>query len=260
MAEPWRTILTLVAGFGTGVLSALFGVGGAIVSTPAIRALGATAFEAVGTTLPSILPSAASGTMRYRAERLIRSRVVRWTGGVGMTASVAGSLLSHVVPGNGHVLMIATAVLMAITGRRLARTTPEKVARDPVHTVDEVPASRLAVIGLAAGGLSGLLGLGGGVVMVPAFSEWLGLGIKESVGTSLACVAVLAVPGIITHTALGDINWAYAIPLSIAVIPGARVGSHLAIRATERGLRLAVGVGLVVTAIIYAAGEILALR
>jgi len=49
-------------------MSAAFGVGGATISTPAIRALGASAFVAVGTTLPSILPSAAAGTLRYMRE------------------------------------------------------------------------------------------------------------------------------------------------------------------------------------------------
>src|ERR1044071_3354169 len=95
MGEPARTILTLVVGFGTGVLSALFGVGGAVVSTPAIRALGATAFEAVGTTLPSIIPSAITGTLRYRREGLIQTRVVAWTAGSGALAAVGGSVLSH---------------------------------------------------------------------------------------------------------------------------------------------------------------------
>jgi uncharacterized membrane protein YfcA len=158
--------------------------------------------------------------------------------------------------------MIATAVLMAITGQRLARTSIAAQPADadaPAALVDP-PTWKLAMIGIAAGSLSGLLGVGGGVVMVPAFTEWLGLGIKEAVGTSLACVAIIAVPGIITHTALGDVNWAFAVPLSIAVIPGARVGAHLAMRATDRTLRTAVGVGLMVTAVVYAAGEILALR
>ena len=65
-----RDALTLVAGVLTGVLSAAFGVGGAVVSTPAIRALGLPAALAVGTTLPSIIPSAATGTRRYVRESL----------------------------------------------------------------------------------------------------------------------------------------------------------------------------------------------
>ncbi len=83
MSEPWITILTLVAGFATGVLSGMFGVGGAVVSTPAIRVLGATPLEAVGSTLPSIVPSAISGSLRYRREGLIVGRVAGWTLAVG---------------------------------------------------------------------------------------------------------------------------------------------------------------------------------
>jgi uncharacterized membrane protein YfcA len=50
-------VLTVGVGFLTGMLSGMFGIGGAVVSTPAVRALGATALQAVGSTLPSILPS-----------------------------------------------------------------------------------------------------------------------------------------------------------------------------------------------------------
>ena len=59
---PWQIALVLVVGFFTGVLSGMFGVGGAVISTPAIRALGASPLEAIGSTLPSILPSSISGT------------------------------------------------------------------------------------------------------------------------------------------------------------------------------------------------------
>ena len=72
---------------------------------------------------------------------------------------------------------------------------------------------RLAIIGIAAGGLSGLLGVGGGILMVPAFSAWLRLPLKETIATSLACVGIFAIPGTITHALLGHIDWAYAIPL-----------------------------------------------
>jgi uncharacterized membrane protein YfcA len=95
--------------------------------------------------------------------------------------------------------------------------------------------------------------------MVPAFTGWLRLSIKEAVGTSLACVGVLAVPGALTHAALGGIDWSYALPLAVAVIPGARLGSALAIRASERGLRLSVAAGLAAIAAAYAAAELAAL-
>ena len=279
MPEPWQTVLTLAAGFATGVLSGMFGVGGAVLSNPAIRALGATPLESVGSTLPSIIPSAISGSLRYRREELIIVRVALWTSAVGLAASVGGALLAGTVPGNGHVLLVLIAGLLAFTAYRLARVprpSPAPVAaRFPVEADLEVSSAseeersspwdrrtetwRLAAIGLAAGGLSGLLGIGGGVLMVPAFTGWVRLSIKEAVATSLVCVGVLAVPGTITHAILGNVDWAFAIPLAIAVIPGAQLGAHLTIRASARNLRLAVAIVLGLIAVAYATGEILAL-
>jgi uncharacterized membrane protein YfcA len=282
VSEPWRTILTLGVGFATGVLSAMFGVGGAVVSTPPIRALGATPLEGVGSTLPSILPSAISGSLRYQREGLIVYRVALWTAMAGVFAAVGGALLAGSVPGDGHLLMIATALLLAFTAYRTGRAPdpapePAVVVEDPVGdlvmpTADLRAARggdpgaaphqepwRLVLIGLAAGLLSGLLGIGGGVLMVPAFIGWVRLAIKEAVATSLLCVGVLAIPGTITHTILGNVDWAFAIPLCIGVVPGAQVGAHLAIRASDRGLRLAVAVVLGTIAVLYLAGEVLAL-
>ncbi len=280
MSGTWQWILTLAVGFVTGVLSGMFGVGGAVVSTPAIRALGATAFESVASTLPSIFPSAVSGSLRYGREGLISARIVVWVSATGVFAAVGGALLVGVVPGQGHLLMIMTAGLIAFTAFRMGRPalrTPELAPAelvdpvgdlaDPVDDFASAPAGaptrsewwRLAIIGVAAGGLSGLLGLGGGLILVPAFVGWVRLGLKQSLGTSLACVGVLALPSTITHTLLGNIDWAFAIPLSIGVIPGAQLGAHLAIRSSDRALRLSVAVVLGVIAVVYGASEIAAL-
>lgn len=266
--------LVLLAGFLTGVLSGMFGIGGAVVSTPAIRVLGATPLQAVGSTLPSIVPSAISGSLRYQREGLIVWRVVRITAGVGIVGSIGGALLTDEVPGGGHVLMILTASLLLFTAIRTAQSPkrPDPAdAEEPVAPIgaglpDPAPAGtprtepwRLGTIGLAAGLLSGLLGIGGGILLVPAFSGWVRLDIKAAVGTSLACVGILAIPGMVTHQLLGHIDWGFALPLCIAVIPGARLGAHLAIRATDRGLRISVATVLGTISLIYAVGEILSM-
>jgi uncharacterized membrane protein YfcA len=225
--------------------------------------------------LPSIIPSAISGSLRYHRDGLIHWRVVLWTALVGCAAAVAGALLSDVIPGDGHLLMLLTAGLLGFTAYRTGQSPkrPDPADAEEVDPDDDpdfadaaVPIGsqrsewwRLAVIGLAAGMLSGLLGVGGGIVMVPLFVGWVRLPIKEAVGCSLACVGILAVPGTITHAALGHIDWAFALPLCVAVIPGARVGAHLAIRSSERGLRLSVAIVLGAIAVVYALGEILAL-
>jgi uncharacterized protein len=293
-----RDALTLLLGCATGVLSALFGIGGAIVSNPGLRALGADPLVAVGTTLPSILPGAISGTLRYRREGLIDWRLVTPAAAAGLLAVVGGSLLSHAIPGEGHLLLLLIAVLLAFTAWRTAVTAPAP-ADGPDHGgsgggadggseagveartggVDnrEHPNSgsaplplrgtsqvgrlrwRAAGIGVVAGLLSGLLGIGGGVIMVPAFTELLSMSLKSAIATSLVCVGIFAVPATITHAFLGDVDWRLAALLTIGVVPGARVGASLTIRTAERRLRLAVGVFLALVAFVYFVTETRAL-
>jgi uncharacterized protein len=275
VSDFWIIVLTGLAGFGTGVLSGMFGVGGAVVSTPAIRALGASPVAAIASTLPSIIPGAISGALRYHREQLVDVRVATWTAGAGILAAVSGALLTDLVPGDGHLLMLLTAALVAFSAYRLSR--PVAVAEEPADLLvegvtDAGPAAevhregalradwwRLVLVGLAAGGMSGLLGIGGGIVMVPLFTGWIRLPIKAAIGTSLACVGVLAIPGTITHMLLGHIAWLYALPLCIGIVPGARVGSNLAIRSSDRTLRLIVGIGLGAVAAVYFVGELLSL-
>jgi uncharacterized protein len=282
-----RDTLTVVIGVATGAMSGLFGVGGAVISTPGIRALGASAQAAVGTTLPSIIPGAASGTLRYAREGLVDGPAVRATTPIGIVGAVAGALLTEAVPGEGHALMLATAALLAVSGARMVRnadaaarrpsvfsagaaartTIPSERTdrvRDIVVAVGDRPHGRpttirLAAVGTLAGLLSGLLGIGGGVVMVPGFTQIVGFSLKRAIATSLACVGIFAVPGTITHALLGNIDWRFALLLTVGMIPGARLGASLTIRAEDRRLRLVVGAFLSATAIAYAAGEIAAL-
>jgi uncharacterized protein len=320
-----RDALALLVGFVTGVLSALFGIGGAIVSNPGLRILGAAPLVAVGTTLPSILPGAISGTLRYRREGLIDWRLIIPAAAAGLLAVVGGSLLSHAVPGQGHLLLLLIAVLLAVTAWRTAFTGPTPEAEVPgagdtrEHPTPSAPGAGdnrehptspsatlplrgtwhrrvglsgaatpapgsppptpgpagsdpvasgrpprrrrwiAAGIGLSAGLLSGLLGIGGGVIMVPAFTELLSMSLKSAIATSLVCVGIFGVPATITHAFLGDVDWRLAVLLAIGVIPGARVGAALTIRTAERRLRLAVGVFLALVALVYFVTETRAL-
>ena len=256
-----RDALTAALGVLTGAMSGAFGVGGAVISTPGIRALGVPAIVAVGSTLPSILPSAVSGSLRYHREGLVDWSAVRLTLPVGLVASVFGALASEVIPGDGHLLMVLTAALLAFTAYRMWASA--RAARGPT-TVEEGAhperrsALHFASVGALAGALSGMLGIGGGVVMVPGFHSLAGLSIKSSIASSLVCVAGFALPGTITHAALGNIDWRVAAALTLTVIPGARLGAHLTVKSDDRRLRYAVALFLGAVSLVYAVGEIIA--
>lgn len=254
-----RDALTLIAGVATGLMSGTFGVGGAVISTPAIRALGCSAALAVGTTLPSILPGAVTGSWRYRHGELIRWRVIAFTAPSGIVAAVVGAWVSPRVPGNGHLLMVLTALLLMWSAINMIRSVAPKDLAGEVATIKKSQNTLAVLTGIAAGGLSGLLGLGGGIIMVPLFRKWLRLPIKNAVATSLICVGCFAVPGTITHAIENGIDWRFALWLTAGVVVGAPFGSKMALKMSDKKLQRVFGLFLAAISVIYGLGELLAL-
>jgi uncharacterized protein len=269
-----RDLLTALLGFATGFLSGLFGVGGGVISQPGMRLLGLEPLVVIGSALPVIIPGAASGAARYAREGLVRWPAVIATVPAGLLAAVAGSIASDEIPGDGHLLQLVTAALLGLSSYRMARSAPAVEPDEPLAETDAPdapqpaphprqppsdPLPRFAAIGAVSGLLSGLLGIGGGVVMVPAFVQLARMEVKAAVATSLVCVGAFAVPGTITHALQGHVDWRVTAALIVGVIPGARFGAAFAIRATDRRLRVVVASFLGCVAVLYAGGELAAL-
>jgi uncharacterized membrane protein YfcA len=268
-AGPLRDVLTALRGTATGVLSGLFGVGGGVISQPGMRVLGLPPLVVIGTALPVIIPGAASGVVRYVRAGLIQWPAVVATVPTGLAAAVVGGVASERVPGDGHLLQLATAGLLGFSSYRMARTAPSAAPDEPIAESDALDApadapptvalglgGRYAAIGATSGLLSGLLGIGGGIVMVPAFVQLAGLHVKTAIATSLVCVGLFAVPGAVTHAVQGHIDWRMATLLVVGVVPGARLGAALTIKAADRRMRVTVASFLGATAVLYAAGEL----
>jgi uncharacterized membrane protein YfcA len=248
--SPVDAVLGVLAGFAAGVLSGMFGVGGGIVSTPAISVIyGVAPVVAVATPLPVIFPTAIVGAETYRRSGQMDLRAAAWISLFGAFAAAAGAALTRVV--NGHLLLIVTAVLLAWQAVEVARgaSVREAVARR------EATVLAYAGIGLLAGLASGLLGIGGGIVIVPMLAGWFGMPLKRALGTSLAAIVAIVVPGAAVHAALGHIDWGIALMLALGAIAGARIGAKFALGARERTLRLLVGGFLGLVAVAYGVNE-----
>ena len=94
-----------------------------------------------------------------------------------------------------------------------------------------------AGIGLIAGFLSGLFGVGGGVLIVPLLVLLTGFDHRIAAGTSLAAIVPTAVVGVISYAAPGNVDWIAAILLALGSILGAQVGSHLLHRLPKRAIQ-----------------------
>jgi hypothetical protein len=245
-----RTFVAALIGFGSGVASGAFGIGGALLSTPGIRwALDAPPLIAVGTTLPVIIPTAMTGLVAYLRTGFVEKRAAVTAAGAGGCFAVLGALTTKVVA--GEALLVATAGLIFVLSVRMY---PTKRALRPQRFEPTIPV--LLVVGAASGFVAGLLGVGGGVILVPVLSGILRFPIKTALGTSLAVVAAQAVPGTVTHALIGNIDWSIAGGLVLGVIPGAMIGSRLAIGAEDTRLRFVVAVAMAVLALIFGSTEL----
>jgi uncharacterized protein len=245
-----RTFIAALIGLGSGVASGAFGIGGALLSTPGIRwALDTPALIAVGTTLPVIIPTAITGLYAYVRARLVDVRAAMTAAAAGGVFAVAGAYTTRFV--RGEALLVVTAVFILILSIRML--PKEGDGRPP--RFEPTPAV-LLVMGAGSGYIAGLLGVGGGVILVPVLTVLLRFPVKTALGTSLAVVAAQAIPGTITHAMIGNIDWVIAGGLLIGVVPGARIGSKLAVAAEEAKLRIVVAVAMGILALVFGATEL----
>ena len=182
-----------------------------------------------------------------------------FTAPAGVVSAVVGAWISPRVPGDGHLLMVLTALLLMWSAINMIRVVAPKNLTDE-HVITEKSQNTLAILtGIFAGGLSGLLGIGGGIIMVPLFRRWLGLPIKNAVATSLICVGCFAIPGTITHALENGIDWRFALWLTAGVVVGAPLGSKMALKMSDKKLQRVFGLFLAAISVVYGLGELFAL-
>jgi len=126
---------------------------------------------------------------------------------------------------------------------------------DPASTSAPVaPAARLldpqlVAIGVFGGVLSGLLGVGGGVIMVPLLVLWARYGQRDAHAASLGAIIPISIAGALTYGVAGRVYWADAAALAVGAVVGARFGAGLLARIDERALKVVFGCFLILVAV-----------
>ena len=130
-------------------------------------------------------------------------------------------------------------------GGRTDTTSAAEVSRPRARILD----LQLIVIGLAGGVLSGLLGVGGGIVMVPLLVLWAGYAQRDAHALSLGAIIPISLAGVATYGIAGEVRVGYALALALGAVAGARIGAGLLTRLDEDVLKLVFGVFLVGVAV-----------
>jgi hypothetical protein len=223
-------------------LSALVGQGGGIFYTPLQLWMGVPFQRAAATSLVLILAVSGSAALVYRKAHRIDWRLVGTVEPPTMLGGFAGGFVSHHVSAWAlETLLGVVLVLTALLVLRKAPLRPADGAPAMVATRSLRPPPLVLPLMFAVGGLTGALGIGGGVLKVPIMILVLGVRTETAIATSAVMVGLTALAGIAGHASVGHVQWSNALVLAVAAVVGAQVGSRLSIRLPTRHLRRVVG-------------------
>ncbi len=284
---PGVALLGVVVGYVAG----MFGVGGGFLLTPLLTVV----FDvppaiAIGTGLCQMIGTATVALLRHRGERQgeIRFDLIMLAGNlIGVDAgarALAALERAGAVTVAGHAiaavrlavdllymgLLLGAAALFWRQGRGVAealdyvRVGPlARLAVPPLVDLPSVPMRRvsavvIAFVGLALGVLSGLLGIGGGVALMPVLIYGFGFPIRQAAGTGIVALAATAAMGTLEHAASGHVHLGLAAVLLVGATVSAQFGALATRRLPARTLRRAFA--LVVLATVAAVAWDLARR
>ena len=240
-------IYALLGAVAIGLVLGLLGSGGSILTVPVLVYLaGHTDKVAIAESLAIVGAIAAVGALPYARQRLVDWHSVLYFGVPGILGTYGGAALSEFVPGPVQlalfaVVMILAAVLM-FRGRKEVPEGEER-ARQPLWLI--------AVEGLLVGVLTGLVGVGGGFLIVPALVLLGGLSMRLAVGTSLLIIAAKSAAGFMKYTdvlaeAGLSVDWTLIGIFAAIGIAGSFVGNALGQRVPQAKLKKGFAVFLVV--------------
>jgi uncharacterized protein len=230
-----------------GVSLGIVGGGGSVVTVPLlVHVVGLDPHAAVGTSLAVVGATSFAGAAIHRRSGNVDLRASLLFAAGGSVAAFGGSRLTPLF--SGPALMLTFGVLMIVVGLVMLRGS----GGDSVEPRTAAP-GRLLLAGGAVGLLTGVLGVGGGFLVVPALIWFGGLEMKRAIGSSLLVIGLNSAAGLAGHYATSRVDLAVALLLAVPAIGGTFGGAGLAGRFSNRALRrgfavfvIAVGVAVAV--------------
>jgi uncharacterized protein len=270
-----RGLLASPLGFLVGLSLGALGGGGSILAVPAlVYGAGQSPTEATATSLLLVGVASIVGLRPHLRAGRVRVAAGLAFGAAGIPGSLAGSALNHRLDPEALLLGFSVLVLVAawrmLTGCPTCTKVGESLATGAaagggggvgggVRVATRLDARRLLAIvaaGTGVGFLTGLFGVGGGFVIVPALTLLLGFNMPTAIGTSLLVIGVNSAVGLAARISAASIDWGVTLPFTVAAVVGVLTGGRLAGRLDpERSLRWFAG--LLVAVAVYTAADVL---
>jgi uncharacterized membrane protein YfcA len=234
--------LAVVFGGLIGGAFGLLGGGGSILTVPIfVYVLGVDAKPAIAMSLAVVALTSAIGAVGHWRSGNVNLRVGAVFAGVATLGTWLGTRLSVYVPGMVQLSILAVMMAMAAVVMLRGRTPAEPAGRAHVGLATLVGSAA------AVGGLTGLVGIGGGFLIVPALVA-LGVSMREAIGSSLAIIALNALVGFAGLAGRVPVDWRAVALVAAGAAPGIACGVRLQPRVSQTHLRRGFAVLLLVVA------------
>jgi uncharacterized protein len=249
-------VLGYAFGLVIGLSMGLLGAGGSILTVPIFAyVMGFPPKEAIAGSLAIVGLSSAAGAVGHWRDGNLSVRTAFLFGGVAMAGAYIGARLATFIRGEFQLLLLAAVMLPAAVF--MARPAKVEPSAGPVQAERTL---LTVAVALAVGSLTGLAGVGGGFMIVPALVLLLGCSMRKAIGTSLAIIAANSVAGFAGYVGRVPIRWGFVAAFGAFAIVGTLVGTWLARRVDAAALRHAFAMLLVAVAmyIIYGSRSLFA--
>ncbi|HUU30427.1 MAG TPA: sulfite exporter TauE/SafE family protein [archaeon] len=239
-------IISITGGVLAGMLGGLLGIGGGILLMPILRLIfGLSPACAAGTCIVAVFFTTLGGSFRHYQQGHINFRSISTVIIAGAISTTVFSLIFIYFTKKGRWLDLGTGLVFSLVSVRMILEGSLDLLRKRIQEPEgsEIRGSRIgkAAIGSLAGILPGLLGIGTGAILVPAFVFILKAPIKIAIGSSLACFSVNALVSSTLKLFQGFVNLELAIPLCIGTLAGSNIGAVLNKRFRSSVLKIMFG-------------------
>jgi uncharacterized membrane protein YfcA len=266
------TLLVIGISIFAGLLGSLVGVGGGVIVVPALSLfLGVDIRASIAASIIAVVATSNGAASGYVRQRLTNLRLAMLLETATAAGALCGATLAVYIPGRGLYLLFS--MVLAYTAWSMSRPKPQDSAVPSGLPTDSwaqrlkldgsyfdkalqkevtyrVSRTKLGlVVSYAAGALSGLLGIGGGVLKVPVMNLAMGIPIKACTATSNFMIGVTAATGAAVYFTRGDVLPFVAAPVAVGVLLGAKIGSRLLGYIESHWIRVAFVAVMVVSAI-----------
>jgi len=246
------SIAILFSGLFTGLMLGIFGSGGSIATTPALLyLLNVEPKSAIAMSLGIVAITATISALQHWRHGNVNLKVTAVFGAFGVMGTYAGALLGVITPVT--IQLTIFALVMYAAAWKMLKPKHKSVGAAavidcPNGDCNEFQYTHIAIHGIAVGVLTGVVGVGGGFLIVPALVLLSGLPMKQAIGTSLSIVALKSFAGFAGYAGVVDINYTLMANFTAVAIVASFIGSLISHRLPSTLLQKGFGSFLVVVA------------